>query len=411
MKSWTIAALLVIGTAGSAQTQGCPFNLNVRNDGPQPIWVENFSSTGQGSASRVRAGGVWRNLVIGQWRPTGSATQGGNPVTENYWFQLLPGASSGDIFYPDPVQCAAARRYRIRYSCADGVDRGNETYSYYPGYNTYSANAELAEGGEISIGEECSAGTAPGDRRSGGRDDPAQPRTPTAGETGGDRDRDRGANPRQQPRPGDRGDGSGDRDADANEPRFIPAPDIGDTRDDTGNAGDADGDAPRGGGVDLGTRSVSLSCPSTQSVGSTVYAGAFDDGFGYQLGFGQSATRQWGGYGNAGGVFYFVGAEIEPDEGRLLCRYDYVTHVVMPNSTRNASNSQLSTGAAGVEIFSDLGQCRADAGFNSQGQCAGTAENGAYPNSSWNGDGPQQYRAQACRAVCEAPVTLQYVPR
>jgi len=401
--------------------QGCPFNLNVRNDGPQPIWVQNFSNMGQGTASRVRRGG-WRSLTAGLWRPYGSDTFGGDPSEQDYFFMLQPGEMSGDIFFPDPLQCGSQRRFKIYYTCDDGLNDGDNMIDYYPGLTQYTDTGELAvDGAFISIGGKCEAEDTPpldettppedtddetivvsGEIPPEPRYERAPPRTPDTRDGGDDRARDRGRDRRDRDRDGDR--------SDRGTPRNEPDPEV------TGSPGesdDADGDNPDPGGFyDPGTQDVSLSCPSTSSLMATTFSGNHGDNFSYELGLGNLNTD----LGMGGGVLHFSGAEIEAGEARMVCTYGYLTHTRQngdptPNNFRDDEYAQMSMGAAHLVIESEHGQCVEAAGFNAQGLCTGVnipndLDPYSFNGSGVNGAGMTEHAAETCRVVCQAPVVF-----
>ena len=123
--------ILVAGVGLTDVQAGCKLNVYVKNVGKYPLDVFNFKRNAEtGVKSKM---GVWRGLVKGNWEP---ATQGDLGVER---FSVLPSRRKGDD-YDAGFGCGVNRRFRIKYMCMSGPNRGNHFTEYYPGQKSWTRN-------------------------------------------------------------------------------------------------------------------------------------------------------------------------------------------------------------------------------------------------------------------------------
>lgn len=127
--SFTCMGILGAGFWATDVQAGCKLNVYVQNAGKYPVDVFNFKNNDEtGVKSKM---GFWRALINGNWRP---ATRGDLGVER---FSVLPSKRKGDD-YDAGFRCGANRRFRIKYMCMSGPNRGNHFTEYYPGQKSWT---------------------------------------------------------------------------------------------------------------------------------------------------------------------------------------------------------------------------------------------------------------------------------
>jgi hypothetical protein len=408
----TVISAFILTLCGSSHALAqCPIRLDVVNDGPQPIWVANDASTGQGTAVRVE-NGFWRSLINGQWRPVTRQTDGGDPNQNDEWYYFLlePGESTGDVLRL-AFSCQAPRQYKFEYFCDAGPDDGERMYDYFPADDSWASRSQT-DSNAISIGARCDASPA-----SSTDSDPTDTAATTNNPDGGESEtpprrtvavlnpnRPGGVITRNEGRDADRG---------STRPRggILIKRDGGHTIDDDEQDQDPRGFVP--GEFERAVREIELSCPSSQSVESTLLAGDMGANFNFQIELG----NRWADWGAGGGQVYFEGATIGAERGQLVCRYNYTTNVTNPTDSRPARpglqpHAQFSMEAMTLFIESDHSTCTPSNGFNRANRCNGPIISSRFDTDSWNGSSPLEMRdAEACQVTCEQPVIPSFSRR
>ncbi len=108
---------------------GCNFNVYVENTGSALIDVKNENSGGYHSSVKVKLG-TWKDLRKGDW----------------FYYEddiaLSPDEKRGDA-YRGEFNCGAKRRYKVRYTCQEGKDRGKSFTEYFPSSTGWTKNQSL----------------------------------------------------------------------------------------------------------------------------------------------------------------------------------------------------------------------------------------------------------------------------
>ncbi len=97
---------------------GCQLNIFIKNTGNASLEVNNEYSGGYHTSVKIKFG-KWKDLRAGDW------------FFYEDGLELDPTGKMGDVFRGD-FNCGAKRRYKFRYSCQGGDNRGRSFTDYYP---------------------------------------------------------------------------------------------------------------------------------------------------------------------------------------------------------------------------------------------------------------------------------------
>ncbi len=108
----------IVGLPATKALAGCQLNVFVKNTGHASLEVNNEYSGGYHTSVKIKLG-KWKDLRAGDW----------------FFYEddigLDPTEKKGNAFRGE-FNCGAKRRYKIRYACLGGENRGNSYTDYYP---------------------------------------------------------------------------------------------------------------------------------------------------------------------------------------------------------------------------------------------------------------------------------------